>query len=278
MLKRISWRLHWTFSESPYLVSFADQLKINIPKSGSASLIYYQGFSEPDTADFVSRFLRKGMTFVDVGAHIGEYTLLAAKLVGQSGSIHGFEPQEALFPLLKENIKINHFNNVNLNQIAVSEKVGEVEFEVFDEPSVSSIRKSRPEEDKKRNSRFVSVSTTSLDHYVNNLESTCSIDLIKIDVEGAEKFVFEGAKELMKLPPSQSPTWIFEYAPKAYLLFDYQAQDLLNLLNSYDYQVYQYLGNGQIAEFSTHKSYRGIINMIATKNKGQLLAQINHNL
>jgi len=57
-------------------------LRIRVPHGGAGALIYYQGFSEPQTARFVMRFLRPGMTFIDIGAHVGEYTLLAAQAVG----------------------------------------------------------------------------------------------------------------------------------------------------------------------------------------------------
>ena len=56
------------------------------PKGGAGALIYYQGYSEPETARFLTAFLKPGMTFWDVGAHIGEYSLLAARCVGGAGS------------------------------------------------------------------------------------------------------------------------------------------------------------------------------------------------
>ena len=273
ILKRLLWRFHWTFSNRPYLISFAESLKISVPKSGSASLIYYQGFSELQTADFVMQFLKPGMTFVDVGAHIGEYTLLAAKLVGTSGKVHAFEPQTSLFPLLNKNIEINEIEHVNLNQSALSDRVGEIEFEIFDEPSVSSIRKPKTTTENGKDSKIVSVPTTSLDCYCDSLGQ--KVNLIKVDVEGAEKLVFEGAKSLMELPPSEAPTWIFEYAPTAYSMFNYRTQDLLDLLKQYGYQVYQYLGGGKIINFSPDKTYLGIINMITTKDKEGLISQLN---
>ncbi len=117
-------RLHWGSSTPPQSGFHAETLKINIPKSGSGSLIYYQGFSEIETATFVSSFLRPGMTFIDVGAHIGEYTLLAAKLVGDAGQVHAFEPQPSLFPLLQDGIQLNEFSHVTANQLALCDHVG----------------------------------------------------------------------------------------------------------------------------------------------------------
>lgn len=270
-LKRVLWRLRWLITEQTYVIPFAEDLKIGIPQSGSGSLIYYQGFSEPETADFMFRFLQPGMVLVDIGAHIGEYTLLAASTVKQSGEVHAFEPQSKMFPLLKENVHLNNFNHVILNRVAVSDRVGEIEFEVFNEPSVSSIRKQVATIEKK-DVELVSVPTVSLDEYWQDRER--KLDLIKVDVEGAEKLVFEGAQRLLELPPSEAPTWIFEYAPKSYALFNYQAQDLLDLLQSCGYQICQYLGNGNIVDFSTNNPRSGIINLVATKTKKRLLSSL----
>ena len=247
-----------------------NNLKINLPQSGSASLIYYQGLSEPETADFVKQFLRPGMTFVDVGAHIGEYTLIAAKVVGVTGSVHAFEPQSSLFPILTKNIEINGFEHVTLNQTAVSDRTGQIEFQVFDESSVSSIRK-KTATDKKSN--IVKVPTISLDEYLSSFNLRA--DLIKIDVEGAEKLVFQGAYQLLNLPKFQAPTWIFEYSPNSYQGFGYQASELLALLTKSGYEVFTYLKSGEIGEFSLELHFPNIVNLIATKDRDALMSRIN---
>lgn len=270
VVKRLKWRLHWMVTDEPQVVSYAETLKINIPKSGSGSLIYYQGFSEIETATFVRSFLDLGMIFVDVGAHIGEYTLLAAKLVGETGEVHAFEPQPSLFPLLQDSIQINNFDHVKPNQLALCDHIGEVEFEVFDEPSVSSIKK---QSSTKTAAEIIRVSTTSLDIY--STEIGRKIDLIKVDVEGAEKLVFEGATSLMSRSESEAPAWIFEYAPNAYAQFGYQTQDLLDLLYQHDYQVYRYSHEtGELSDFSPDVPPLGIINLIAAKDKEALIDQL----
>lgn len=270
ILKRLFWRLHWAVNTRPYLVSFEKNLKINLPQSGSASLIYYQGLSEPETADFVKQFLRPGMTFVDVGAHIGEYTLIAAKVVGVTGSVHAFEPQSSLFPVLTKNIEINGFERVTLNQTAVSDRRGQIEFQVFDESSVSSIR-NQVATDKK--SIIIKVPTISLDEYLSSFN--LQADLIKIDVEGAEKLVFQGANQLLNLPKFQAPTWIFEYSPNSYRSFGYQASELLALLSRFGYEVFTYLKSGEIGEFNLGLRFPNIVNLIATKDRDALMSRIN---
>ena len=269
LLKRLLWRLRWFVTDRPYVVPFIENLKIGIPKSGSGSLIYYQGLSEPETADLIRRFLRPGMVLVDVGAHIGEYTLLASSAVGALGQVHAFEPQPNLFPVLSENVRMNSLSNVILNCSAVSDRMGEIEFEVTNEPSVASIRKHT---DPNNDSKVVRVASTSLDTYWSGQHR--QIDLIKVDVEGAEKMVFQGAEKLMSLPSGEAPTWIFEYSPDAYACFGYQSSELLELLLRHDYQVWQYCGAGKIADFDPTAPVTQIINLIATKDKTQLLSRL----
>lgn len=261
IVKRLTWRLHWAISKRPYVVDFAKTLKISLPQSGSASLIYYQGLSEYETADFVERVLKPGMTFLDIGAHIGEYTLLAAQLVGSEGKVYAFEPQPSLFPILAKNVKQNGLEHVELNQTAVSNSEGKIEFAVASESSVSSIRNNASDESKYK---LIHVKSVSLDNFWS--KHTGRIDLIKIDVEGAEKLVFEGAKRLMNLDSSQSPIWLFEYAPTAYTKFDYQAKDLLELLQTYGYKIYRYLESGKFRNFSPEQDCKGIINLVAAKD------------
>jgi FkbM family methyltransferase len=267
--KRLWWRLWWQTTNRPLVVPFANTLKIQIPKTGSGAGIYYRGFSEPETAEFFYRFLRQGMVMFDVGAHLGEYTLLAAKLVGASGRVHAFEPQAHLFPVLTESVQMNGFKHVKLNCTAVSDRVGTIEFQVLKEPSMSSIRKrSSPSEI----DRIVNVACTSLDIY--EADRQAKIDLIKVDVEGAEKFVFQGAIELLGLPPDRSPTWIFEYAPSGYADFGYQGDYILSLLQQHGYTTWQYCGAGQIQRFDPDAQLEDVVNLVATKNSIDLIEQL----
>ena len=267
LLKRLWWRIYWIATNKPYIIPFADNLKISVPKTGSASLIYYQGYSELETADFLRHFLRPGMVMFDVGAHIGEYTLLAAKIVGVTGEVHGFEPQTNLFSILKENVRMNKLDHVTLNCAAVSDAIGEIEFEVFDEPSVSSIRKLGA---LSQDAKIIQVPCTSIDTYIAKLQR--KIDLIKVDVEGAEKLVFQGAEGLLNLASDAAPVWLFEYSPPGYTSFGYQPSELLELLKRHNYQVWKYFGNGKIAEFDPSLPVTQIINLIATKDKSCLLS------
>jgi hypothetical protein len=98
--------------------------------------------------------------------------------------------------------------------------------------------------------------------------------LIKVDVEGAEIFVFQGAEKLLNLPSDRAPIWFFEYIPANYAAFGYMASELLDLLKEKGYGIWQYCGSGKIDEFnSSDKSV--MLNLIAAKDKNYLLSLLS---
>src|SRR5665213_715101 len=102
--RRLWWRLRWAVSGQPWKIRLRNDIDMVAPKGGAGALIYYQGYSEPETARFLTAFLKSGMTFWDVGAHIGEYSLLAARSVGSVGHVHAFEQQPKVFEFLLRNV------------------------------------------------------------------------------------------------------------------------------------------------------------------------------
>lgn len=271
ILKRLVLRVWWYVTKRPFIVPFANNLKIALPSGGASTAIYYLGYSEPETASFILRFLKPGMVFFDIGAHIGEYALLASQLVGATGEVHTFEPQPGLFEVMFENVRMNGLKNIILNCFAISNQVGEIEFEIFKESALSSIRKPNYQEENASN--IIHVATTSLDSYWSKFPKT--IDLIKVDVEGAEKLVFQGAKELLSLPQNEAPTWIFEYVPDNCNGFGYQPIELIEELKHYGYEVWQYSDQYQIQQFEPDTYSSGIINLIASKNKNNLISLLS---
>jgi hypothetical protein len=115
--KRLCWRVRWRLCSEPWLLRLPNGMHIVIPQSGSGALIYYQGWSEPEVASFLIRFLSPNMTFIDVGAHIGEYVLLAASIVGQGGSVHAFEPDPRNYRLLETNVYLNKLQSSFLTTV-----------------------------------------------------------------------------------------------------------------------------------------------------------------
>jgi len=94
-----------------------EQMLVVIPERVSLS-IYRYGFFEEDLTRMLLEYLEPGMTFIDVGAHFGYFTVLGAFIVGNKGQIHSFEPTQSSFDILRANV--SNRNNVILNRNAVS--------------------------------------------------------------------------------------------------------------------------------------------------------------
>jgi FkbM family methyltransferase len=266
--RTLLWHLRWQVDKKPWVLPLINDLKIRAPRCGPGALIYYQGFSEPETADFVLRFLKPGMVFLDIGAHIGEYTLLGAQAVGPKGQVHAFEPNPEIFRFLCENVKSNSLSNVTLNNLAISDVDGETEFEVCDEPSLCSLKSSAGPKEQRKVLESIVVRSIPLDKYWVGYETP--IDLVKIDIEGAEMLAFVGSKRLLKSPDPDRPVWIFEYAPENYARFRYQADDLFRLLLGSGYTIWEYHAKRHVSPFVLGAKTAGTANLIAAKNQDWL--------
>jgi FkbM family methyltransferase len=144
---------------------------------------------EGDVDDFIMSHLGRGSVFVDVGANVGYYTLVASKLLGSHGRVYAIEPVPSTAIILKANIKLNDCQNVLVYDVAAWSSEGEVTLEIPKSAYgyASAVRGGNE-------GRKVTVKATTLDEI---LQDVTSVDLVKIDVEGAEHEVLIGAKKSM---------------------------------------------------------------------------------
>jgi FkbM family methyltransferase len=142
---------------------------------------------EPEVTQAIDDRTRAGMTVVDIGAQSGFYTLLLSKRVGSDGRVFAFEPLPANFRILEENMVLNDIQNVTVRREAVGDRSGEISFHFpIEEPSLVA----GPVLPTDATGEFL-VDCVSLDDFA--LREKLHIDLIKMDVEGAEGSVVEGA-------------------------------------------------------------------------------------
>ncbi len=158
---------------------------------------YFQGVPEPGIQEQFRKYLEPGDCFYDVGAHIGFYSLVAARLVGERGCVVAFEPDSANATVLEENVLKNGFSQVEVVGAAVWSHNGRVVFQRYadDHPQVTSRRGavfSGPALNHRTD--LPEVDSISLDEFAQNHRVPA---MIKIDVEGAECEVLKGAELLL---------------------------------------------------------------------------------
>lgn len=164
-----------------------------LPKRDAWEPSYLNGVYEPGTTSLFQQMVRPGMRVVDVGAHVGYFTLLAARLVGETGKVYAFEPEPENFALLVKNVEVNGYRNVVCRQQAVSHKTGKAELFLGKYSITHSL--CRPTDD--NDTRSISVETISLDDFFAR-EGWPSIHLVKMDIEGWEWSALAGMTELLR--------------------------------------------------------------------------------
>ena len=183
--------------------------KIFIP-SRSAFHLFEKGFFDGEDfrlTGYIINTLREGDVFIDGGANIGWYTMIASDLVGDRGQVHSFEATERTFEILKANVAAR--KNVRANRLALWEKEGVVSFSdfgfKFDVANTVIQEKERIDYYEKLVThnpeyRVVSVPAVTLDGYCtkNDIKPT----FIKLDCEGAEFEILSAAENVLKHRPT----------------------------------------------------------------------------
>ena len=175
---------------------WGDEMTVVYPEIASLGISRYGFFAEGLTRLLLAH-LKPGMAFLDVGAQLGYFTMLAAWLVGESGQVHSFEPTPSTFELLSLNA--GQKSNVHLNRVAVTSGPGTVTLNDYG-PSFSafnSIYNARlPDRAGPAKPSQVQVPTISIDQYVD--QENLAPDFVKIDAENADYEILTGMEDTLK--------------------------------------------------------------------------------
>lgn len=168
--------------------------------------LYYLGTYELATTEMIRRFLRRDGVCIDVGSHTGSIALFASKIAAE-GKILAYEPVSILQKRLRENISLNHVQNIKPIQVALGAEEGKLDISVnHNNRGSSSLQPNKSEVYAKKEQ----VKVDTLDHQVSS-EKLARVDMIKIDVEGFEASVLRGAKTTIQ---KYRPVLIVEHDPK----------------------------------------------------------------
>ena len=168
-----------------------------LDKWDSLDLSINQIYNKFET-EIVKNQIKESDIVIDIGAHIGYFSLIFAKLVGNNGKVFSFEPEPENYKILKKNIEINNYQNVILEQKGVSDINNSVKLYSGSTSSGSS-RIYKPEQNlSKFNKNTIDIQTIILDEYFSKLGLTNKINFIKMDIEGAEILALKGMQKILR--------------------------------------------------------------------------------
>jgi FkbM family methyltransferase len=228
---------NYSFQQTAFISRFLKRfLSMNIPectKDANGHILYLdlidslnlsqKKVHEPLETNFLKFFIRQGMQVLDIGANIGYFTLLFAKLVGRSGRVYAFEPDPTNFSLLTKNVAANEYTEiVDLHEIALYNDTSTLPLYLC-ETNCGDHRVYDPG----RKCNCVVIQAMPLDAV---LPCDHRIDFIKMDIQGCEYYALQGMKRLLASNPTV--TIFLEFWPKGLHLAGSSTSQLFNLLLS----------------------------------------------
>ena len=172
---------------------------VNIAEYSGVSLYFFGEHNEAFSAWLVSQLVNQGDICIDIGANVGSYTFLMASKTGSNGKVFAFEPQQNLYKLLLDSVKMNEASSfISIDCRAMYSKSGErLKFYLSDNPSNSGTSSLINHGVFVREENHIVIETVTLtDYFKETRIEKCK--LVKIDVERAELEVLQGMNDLLK--------------------------------------------------------------------------------
>lgn len=201
--------------------------------------IFWLGYYNLQIIPYIKSALLPGMTFIDIGANIGEVSLVAAKCIGHAGSVIAFEPIDALADELQSNATRNHLNQISVVRIGLSDSINS------DVPIYASCAQGHPGDENKglgsifgdatRDPLLQRIAITTLDTWLE-AHPLDRIDIIKIDIEGAELSCLRGSEQTLR---KFKPKLIVEVQDTTTKAAGYRSRDILDYLSKLGYTFWR---------------------------------------
>lgn len=208
--------------------------------AGMPLVNYISGTYEPETTALLRRVVHPGFVALDIGAQAGYFTLLLSKLVGPEGKVISFEPFEASYNLLTQNVRRNRLLNVEALPVGADE-VGSTKTYYIPSNSLYSVK-----DERKKNKRedSTTVEVVRLDDYLPSI--TRRVDIIKIDIEGAEGAALRGMEGILRSNPQVGV--VIEIAPKVMDKVGLVPEGLLEQLTGLGFRLFSIDAAGGLTE------------------------------
>jgi FkbM family methyltransferase len=215
--------------------------------------VYVGGAFEPNEFAFLDSLVEPGMNVLDGGANEGAYTLFLARKVGPAGHVIAVEPSSRELERLHANVAANNLNNVAVVALALADRAGEVLLKIAETDHAGQNTIGKFVNEGVISTGTEVVPTATLDELVAT-HGLAGLDVIKLDVEGAELRVLMGAENILR---TARPLVLLEASPAALARQGRSVKDMVALLDRTDYRMLRFdhvtgqpvpLGEGLLSE------------------------------
>jgi len=230
-------------SGKSYIKKLPDEVLVSLePEDHIQRQLFWYGYYEKSVGSTIISLLTPTSTLIDIGANIGYFSLLAAK-ISPTVKVIAFEPVSYLFNALTKNIELNNFKNIQAVNAAIGDENGSnpIYLSSIENRGMSSFQK--PEN---YSGQIEMVNIFTLDNWIAD-NSINRVDLIKIDVEGYELSVLKGmAKTIITFKPNI----LLELNPETLSYFDLHTSDILSYTINLHYHPFTILDNGKFEKLN----------------------------
>jgi FkbM family methyltransferase len=254
VVRGVAWQVYKRVTGNYFDINVFGGMRLRCyPDSTSASLaLYCHGRPDYHEMGFMQHYLRKGEGFIDVGANIGVYTLLAACLVERVGRVDSFEPGAKAFVRLQENVSLNDLTQVHLHPMAVGDTTGTIRFSC-EQDTMNQISLDG------NGSITVEVQIDTLDNALAGQHYTMG----KMDIEGAELMALRGAQRM--LVDHNPPVWLLELNGALHT-YGFSEQEFSDWLADHEYDLALYDADSRTLNFKS-KPWLESGNVLAIQRK-----------
>jgi len=189
-------------------------------------------YHETDENKIYDTYIKEGDVVLDIGAFIGDNSLDFAKLVGNKGKVYAFEINKKSYELLKKNIEANNYKNIIPLYKAVSNKTGKTSHYIHPFRSSGDKIHERDSLNNPIDWKVEEIECVRLDDFIKG-----RVDFIKVDTEGAEPLVFQGAQKVLK--KNKNLKILLEFSPATAGNFGMTVEDFLKNFIKLGFKIYK---------------------------------------
>jgi FkbM family methyltransferase len=260
--KRADWWETQIGSREYFDVKIERGVRIRLHFDSELSRLIYVDDFERTEREFLKAYLRPGDVFVDVGANIGLFSLIAAPLVGPSGKVIAFEPTGRTYKRLLNNMRLNAFNNLSTFRLALSDHNGQQPF--FASKDGFDAWNSFAQPVAGHSFEHEEVQCETWDRFALKHDLLGNVTMMKLDVEGWEAHVLAGGKNA--LSREDAPVLQVEFTDAVAAAAGTSCRELYQVLEDLGYRMFVYdPWKRQLLDDPIRESYP-YVNLIASKN------------